>query len=106
MSGTRSFSYDLLDSHQGLLCPQQHCSFAATRVVLSVLQDARSCAEVAHAVLGMRSLKDGVVRCCGLLAVACKADSARYIFWFLPQVAAGHLQALLGLVLLVHSRAG
>lgn len=46
------------------------------------------------------------VRCCGLLAVACKADSARYIFWFLPQVAAGHLQALLGLVLLVHSRAG
>ena len=42
----------------------------------------------------------------GLLAVACKADSARYIFWFLPQVAAGHLQALLGLVLLVHSRAG
>lgn len=118
MSGTRSFSYDLLDSHQGLLYPQQHGSFAATRVVLSVLQDARSCAEVAHAVLGMRSLKDGVtlwrpvrqvlpaVRCCGLLAVACKADSARYIFWFLPQVAAGHLQALLGLVLLVHSRAG
>ena len=60
MSGTRSFSCDLLDSHQGLLFPQQHGSFAATRVVLSVLQDARSCAEVAHAVLGMRSLKDGV----------------------------------------------
>ena len=59
-SGTRSFSYNLLDSHQGLLYPQQHGSFAATRVVLSVLQDARSCAEVAHAVLGMRSLKDGV----------------------------------------------
>ena len=111
MSGTRSFSYDLLDSHQGLLYPQQHGSFAATRVVLSVLQDARSCAEVAHAVLGMRSLRPvrqvlPAVRCCGLLAVACKADSARYIFWFLPQVAAGHLQALLGLVLLVHSRAG
>ncbi len=100
MSGTRSFSYDLLDSHQGLLYPQHHGSFAATRVVLSVLQDARSCAEVAHAVLGMRSLKDGVtlwrpvrqvlpaVRCCGLLAGACKADFARYIFWFLPQVAA------------------
>ena len=113
-----AFRYDLLDSHQGLLYPQQHGSFAATRVVLSVLQDARPCAEVAHAVLGMRSLKDGVtlwrpvrcvlpaVRCCGLLAVACKADSARYIFWFLPQVAAGHLQALLGLVLLVHSRVG
>ncbi len=78
--------------------PQQHGSFAATRVVLSVLQDARSCAEVAHAVLGMRSLKDGVtllrpvrqvlpaVRCCGLLAVACKADSACYICWFLPDI--------------------
>ena len=106
MSGTRSFSYDLLDSHQG-------GSFAATRVVLSALQDARSCAEVAHAVLGMRSLLWRpvrqvlpAVRCCGLLAVACKADSARYIFWFLPQVAAGHLQALLGLVLLVQSIAG
>ena len=60
MSGTRSFSYDLLDSHQGLLYLQQHGPFAATRVVLSVLQDTRSCAEVAHAVLGMRSLKDGV----------------------------------------------
>lgn len=60
MSGTRSFSYDLLDSHQGLLYPQQHGPFAATRVVLSVLQDARSSAEVAHAVLGMRSLKDSV----------------------------------------------
>ena len=55
-----AFRYDLLDSHQSLLYPQQHGSFAATRVVLSVLQDARSCAEVAHAVLGMRSLKDGV----------------------------------------------
>ena len=113
-----AFRYDLLDSHQSLLCRSSMVPSLQPRVVLSVLQDARSCAEVAHAVLGMRSLKDGVtlwrpvrqvlpaVRCCGLLAVACKADSARYIFWFLPQVAAGHLQALLGLVLLVHSRAG
>ena len=46
------------------------------------------------------------VQCCGLLAVACKADSARCVFLFLPQMVAGHLQALLGLVLLVHSRAG
>ena len=113
-----AFRYDLLDSHQSLLCHSSMVPSLQPRVVLSVLQDARSCAEVAHAVLGMRSLKGGVtlwrpvrqvlpaVRCCGLLAVACKADSARYIFWFLPQVPAGHLQALLGLVLLVHSRAG
>ena len=118
MSGPHSFSIRFVGQSPKLAVPQQHGSFAATRVVLSVLQDGRSCAEVAHAVLGMRSLKGGVtlwrpvrqvlpaVRCCGLLAVACKADSARYIFWFLPQVAAGHLQALLGLVLLVHSRAG
>ena len=82
-----------------------------------MLQNARSCAEVARAVLGIKGREDAAalwrpgrqvlpVQCCGLLAVACKADSARCVFWFLPQMVAGHLKALLGLVLLVHSRAG
>jgi len=61
------------------------------QVVLSVLQNARSCAEVARAVLGIKSREDAAalwrpgrqvlpVQCCGLLAVACKADSARCVF--------------------------
>ena len=71
--------------------PQQHSPLAATTIVLSVLQNARSCAEVARAVLSMESREDAAalwrpgrqvlpVQCCGLLAVACKADSARCVF--------------------------
>ena len=78
MSGTRSFSYDLLDSHQGLLYPQQHGSFAATRLVLSVLQDASSCAEVAHAVLGMRSLKEGR---CHIVEAGAASSSSSAVLW-------------------------
>ena len=87
-----AFQRMLLESRRDLQCRSSMVPWLLPQVVLSVLQNA-SCAEVAHAVLGMRSLKDGVtlwrpvrqilpaVRCRGLVAVACKADSARCIFF-------------------------
>jgi hypothetical protein len=93
VSGTRSFSTHVVGESSRFVVPQQHSPLAATTVVLSVLQNARSCAEVARAVLGMESREDAAalwrpgrqvlpVQCCGLLAVACKADSARCVFVF------------------------
>ena len=97
--------------------PQQHSPLAATTVVLSVLQNARSCAEVARAVLSMESRRmlphcggrDG--KCFQCSAAGCLRLPAKLIphvafLGLLPQMVAGHLQALLGLVLLAHSRAG
>ena len=91
VSGTRSFSTHVVGESSRFVVPQQHNPLAATTVVLSVLQNARSCAEVARAVLSMESREDAAalwrpgrqvlpVQCCGLLAVACKADSARCVF--------------------------
>ena len=86
-----AFQRMLLESRRDLQCRSSMVPWLLPQVVLSVLQNARSCAEVARAVLGIKSREDAAalwrpgrqvlpVQCCGLLAVACKADSARCVF--------------------------
>ena len=88
-----AFQRIVLESHRDLQCRSSMVPWLLPQVVLSVLQNARSCAEVARAVLGIKSREDAAalwrpgrqvlpVQCCGLLAVACKADSARCVFCF------------------------